>query len=316
MMAIVKRKIAWALIFCFGSLMQTFAQPSIKTSIDKNRILIGEQLQLKVVATLPPQDFFIKWIEIPDSLQHFDLVEKSKIDSTFSNQKLTGLSQTITFTSFDSGKWTIPSFNVDFNPSNGDSAYNLYTDTFPVTVSYQADSTNILRDIKAIREVKDETPLWYWLAIAGGVLLLAAIIIWLYYYFKKKKMAKPVRPAVSAYQFALMEMDKLKQLNLSDSILIKKYHTRLSEILKGYLSSVQGPHFASSTTGEVLILLNQKSVDKTSMANIAEALLRSDAAKFAKYIPSAEESESSWKTIKQAIDFIEQLQHKIEESGS
>lgn len=316
MMGIVKRKIAWALIFCFSGLIQTFAQPSIKTTIDKNRILIGEQLQLKIVATLPPQDFFVKWIEIPDSLQHLELVEKSKIDSTFSNQKLTSLSQTIIFTSFDSGKWTIPSFNIDFNPSNGDSGYNFYTDTFPVTVSYQADSTNVLRDIKTIREVKDEIPLWYWFAVAGGILILTGLGIWLYYYLKKEKPSKPLHPAISPYQVAMQEMDKLKQLNLSHTAAIKQYHTRLSEILKQYFSATQGSHFESSTTGEVLILLNQKGIDKASMSNIAEALRRSDAAKFAKYIPSAEESDSSWKIIKQAIDFTEQLQNKNENSGA
>ncbi len=316
MMGIVKRKIVWAFIFCLGSLIQTFAQPSLKTTIDKNGILIGEQLKLKVTATLPTQDFFVKWIEIPDTLPHFELVEKSKIDSTFSNQKLTGLSQTITFTSFDSGKWTIPSFNIDFNPSAGDTAYNFYTDTFSVTVSYLADSTTALKDIKAIRELKDEKPLWYWFAIAGGILLLVCIGIWLYNYHKKRIMIKPLELSISPYQRAMQQMDKLKQLNLSEAAAMKLYHSRLSEIIKEYLSAVQSSHFASSTTGEVLILLNQKGIDKTSMSNIAGVLRRSDAAKFAKYIPSIEESEQSWQIIKQAIDFIEQLQHKKEESGS
>lgn len=316
MMGIVKRKIVWAFIFCFGNLVQTLAQPTLKTSIDKNGILIGEQVRLKVVAVIPHQDFFVKWIEIPDTLQHFELVEKSKIDSTFNNQKLTGLSQVITFTSFDSGKWTIPSFNIDFNPSNGDSAYNLYTDTFPVTVSYQTDSTASVRDIKAIRQVKEETPLWYWFAIAGGCLLLVSVDIWLYYYLKKRKKIRPVQQPISPYRLAMQEMDKLKKLNLSDASVLKQYHTRLSEIFKGYLSSVYGSYFTSSTTGEILILLNKKGLDKTFTLNIAEILHRSDAAKFAKYLPSAEESEQSWQIIKQAIDFTEQLQYKKQESDS
>ena len=57
-MVISKRKIAWMFVFCFSGLMQAFAQPSIKTIIDKSEILIGEQVKLKVVATLPKQDFF------------------------------------------------------------------------------------------------------------------------------------------------------------------------------------------------------------------------------------------------------------------
>ena len=315
-MEIPKRKIALVSVFCFSILINAFAQPSLKTTIDKNGILIGEQIKLKVTATLPKQDFFVKWIEIPDSMQHFEVVEKSKIDSTFSNQKLTGLSQTLTFTSFDSGRWVIPPFNIDFNPSNGDKPYNLYTDSFPVTVSYQPDTTNILRDIKAIRDVKEKTPIWYWIAAAAGLLLLIALSGCLYFYLKKRKKQMPVRLALSAYQQAVKELEKLKQLNLSDTASVKLFHTRLSEILKQYLAAIQGSVFISSTTGEVLMLLNGKGLDKKMLSKTAEALRCNDAAKFAKYIPSLQQSEEGWQTIKQAIDFTEQLQTKMEESGT
>lgn len=316
MMGISKRKIAWVFVFCFSNLLHSFAQPSLKTTVDKNEILIGEHIKIKVVATIPHQDFFVKWIEIPDSLQHFEVVEKSKIDSTFTNQKLTGLSQTLTFTGFDSGKWVIPQFNIDFNPSNGDKPYNLYTDSFPVTVAYQPDTANIVRDIKPIRDVKKAIPIWYWIVSVALLLLLIALGIWLYFYFKKRNKQLPVRSALSAYQQAVKDLEKLKQLNLSDAAGIKVYHTRLTEILKEYLSDKQGPDFISSTTGEVLILLNQKGMDKAMLSKTAEAMRSGDAAKFAKYIPSAEENEESWKAIKQAIDFIEKLYTKTEESAA
>lgn len=311
-----KRKIALVSVFCFSILINASAQPSLKTTIDRKGILIGEQIKIKVTATLPKQDFFVKWIEIPDSLQHFEVVEKSKIDSTFSNQKLTGLSQTLTFTSFDSGKWTMPQFNIDFNPSNGDKPYNLYTDSFPVSVSYQPDTTNILRDIKTIRDVKEETPIWYWIAAGAGLLLLIVLGAWLYFYLKKRKRQVSVRPALSAYQQAVKDLEKLKQLNLSDAAAVKLFHTKLSEILKQYLAAKQGTYFISSTTAEVLILLNEKGLDKKMLSKTAEAMRCNDAAKFAKYIPSLQQSEESWQAIKQAIDFTEQLPTKTEESGT
>ncbi len=311
-MVIFNKKTAWLVVFCFSSLMQAFAQPSIKTTIDKNGILIGEQLKLKVVATLPKQDFFVKWVDIPDSLGHFDIVEKSKIDSTFTNQKLIRLSQTITLTSFDSGKWVMPSFDIDFNPVNGDSAYHFFTDTFPVTVSYQPDSSNIIRDIKPVREANEEKPIWYWIVAAVGVLVLIVLGVWLYYYLKKKKKPVIKGPSLTAYQQAMQGMEKLKQVDLSDTAGIKIYHTKLTEILKEYLSDKQGPYFTSSTTAEVLMLLNQQGLDKTNLTKTAEALRCSDAAKFAKYIPVVQESEASWAAIKYAIDFSEQLNSKTE----
>ena len=64
------------------------------------------------------------------------------------------------------------------------------------------------------------------------------------------------------------------------------------------------------------MLLNQKGIDKANLSNIAEAMRYSDAAKFAKYIPSVQESEASWAAIKYAIDFAEQLNTKTEASDS
>ena len=316
MMAIPIRKIGLALIFCVSSLLYAGAQPLLKTVVDKNGILIGEQVKVKITATMPEEDFFVKWIEIPDSLQHFEIVDKSKIDSAFHNQKLTKLSQTITFTSFDSGKWTIPAFNIDFNPSNGGQTYNLYTDTFSIDVSYQADTTNIIGDIKDIRDAKEKMPMWFWMAAGAGLLLLIGFGVWLYYYLRRNKKNAPVLPALSPYKSAMLEIDKLKQLDLTDVSVIKQYHSRLVEIFKLYLSSVQNENFESSTTGEVLMLLNQKRLDKDFISKTAAALRCSDAAKFAKYIPSTEESKQSWQSIKLVIDFIEQSQIKKEASGA
>ena len=100
------RKLLLTVMMSCLAFFLSVAQPVVKTTVDKDEILIGQQFNLKVQATFSGDDFFIKWINVPDSLQHFELIQKSKIDSTFANQQLSGLSQTFTFTSFDSGKWT------------------------------------------------------------------------------------------------------------------------------------------------------------------------------------------------------------------
>ena len=307
----------WAFVFCCSGFVSVSAQPSLTSTIDKNKILIGQQISLKVVATIPEQDFFVKWIEIPDSLQHFELVEKSTIDSVFTHQKLTGISQTFTFTSFDSGKWTLPALNVNFNPSSGAEPYSFFTDTFSVDVSYQADSTTVLRDIKDIREAPAFSVTQMLLFIAGGLILLALLGWMIYRALKKESNKKPLpQKLLSPYQLAMIELDKLAQLNMADAVAVKMYYTKLTEIVKNYLSSVQGVSFISSTTGEVLILLKQKGIDSGVLSKIADTLRRSDAAKFAKYLPSAEESKQSWMEVKQTIECIEQSLTKKEESGT
>jgi len=148
---------------------------TLKTSVDKNEILIGEQIKMKVDADFPPGVYNVRWLVIPDSLQHFEVLDRSKIDSVYSDDKLTHLSQTFTLTSFDSGQWVIPSFAIKFYPVNNDTIINAVTDSVPVTVSFSpSDTTNQLRDIKPIREVEAPNYLWYWI---GGSLLLILLIV-------------------------------------------------------------------------------------------------------------------------------------------
>jgi len=316
-MVISIRKIALALVFCCISFVAVIAQPAVRTTIDKKDIVIGQQIKLQVVADMPRQDFFVKWLTIPASIPHFDLVEKSTIDSVFENRQLVKLSQTFTFTSFDSGKWTLPACEIHFNPSSGGAPFNFLTDSFSIDVSYRADSTTVLKDIKDIREVPAFSSLQFWLILVTGLLVLGLIAWLIYGLLKKNKNSIVVPKDLPPYQYAMIELDRLKQLNLAEATTVKIYHTRLTEILKTYLSSIHGEYFISSTTPEVLMLLNQKSLDRTMLSKTADAVRRSDAAKFAKYIPLQEESEQSWLTVKQVIELTEQLQHKKpDESGT
>jgi hypothetical protein len=134
-----------------------------------------------VEADFVPGAYNLRWLSLPDSIPHFEVLNRSKIDSVYTNSRLSGISQTFTITSFDSGKWTLPSFMIGIDPVNDDTTFNYFTDTIPITVSFSvSDTTGQLRDIKPIKDVETANILWYW--IAGGILLLALIIflVWLY----------------------------------------------------------------------------------------------------------------------------------------
>ncbi len=306
MKQLLKRQ-AIIMVLCIGSGLLAVAQPTIQASVSKNQVLIGEQFNLTIKATLPKADFFIRWVQVPDSLEHFEVVSSSKIDSTFSSQKLTALSQTITFTSFDSGKFTLPPLSANFTSASNDTTYNLFTDSFPVTVAYLADSTNTLKDIKTIREVKDEIPLWYWFAGAAALLVLILLGIWLYRRYKKTAPADRSANRLSAYQQAMLDLETLKEMNVSTPAGIKAFHSRLPEILKQYLSSAGGTRLGSSTTSELLISLHQLQIDRTTLSGAAAALRCSDAVKFAKYLPATEESGQCLLQVKQLIEQAEAM---------
>jgi hypothetical protein len=293
-----------AIMACFTFLL-SYAQPSLKTTVDKNEILIGDQFKLKIEIKDIAEGYKITLPVIPDSLSHFEVVNRDKIDSSYQDKKLSGISQTITLTSFDSGKWVLPSFLVNVDPLKDDTTYNFFTDSVPVTVSFSlSDTTSVIRDIKPIREADTVNVIWYW--IGAGVLLAALIIflIWFYKYWRKNKIDVPFKSKVSPYDEAMKELDKLKALNISSPEEIRVAHIKLGEILKRYLTRKQNTSYLNKTTSEILISLSEQAVDKEMLAKVASSLRCSDAVKFAKYLPPTNETAESMVSIKEVISQI------------
>ena len=132
----------------------SYAQPIIRSSVDKREILIGEQFTLTIQAEFSPVDYKLHWPVLSDSMAHFEVLSHH-IDSLYNNQQLSGLVQKITFTSFDSGKWVLPSLLVKADPVKQGNSVRLFTDSVSITVSIStSDTTQQLRDIKPIREVE------------------------------------------------------------------------------------------------------------------------------------------------------------------
>ena len=285
-----------------------FAQyPGVAASVDRSEILIGEQMKFSVEAKFANNDYTVDWPVLPDSFAHFEIVNKSKIDSVYAEGKLSAIKQIFTITSFDSGKWQVPSLKINITPVGKKESMVLYTDSFPVIVSFSvSDTTSQLRDIKPIREAKPENLLWYW--IIGAVLLLTLIglIVW-YFNKNKKKPAEIFKAKLSPYDEAMEELKALKKIDLSSPESLKLFHTKLTDIFKRYLSRKTNQLHMNKTTGDILVLLNETGLQKTEVSKTAYCLRCSDAVKFAKYQPDNTESYESLQSITQVIEATEKL---------
>jgi hypothetical protein len=282
-------------------------QPTVQTFIDKNDILIGEQIQYKVRASFPTGAFNVHWLSLPDSIAHFEVVDKSKIDSSFDNNK-TVLQQTITLTSFDSGRWNTPALAIGFVPVKNDSTLSLFSDSIPINVGYAApDSTNQLRDIKPIVEVTIKSYFWYY--VGGGLLALfvAGYFLWRYFKNRKKDPDIQFKSRLTAYNEAIQELEKLKKLNLQNPEELRQYHSSLAQIFKWYISRRQKVSILNKTTGDVLVLLSNSNLSANITSSAATVLRCGDAVKFAKYLPEAAESEACLNEIKKVIGAINAL---------
>ncbi|HEY5371131.1 MAG TPA: hypothetical protein VIJ75_19280 [Hanamia sp.] len=288
-----------------------FAQsPTISTSVDKNEILIGQQINYRVQTSMPDNTFRLGWLSIPDSIGNFIVVNRSKIDSTTSNGNL-NFGQNIILTSFDSGRQVIPSIPLSVSTLDGDSTFNIYTDSVAVNVSYAAtDSIMPFHDIKPIIEVKRSFPWWAWVLVGLGVALLLAWVLFLRKFLKKKKETIIFESKLSPYDEAMESLSTLEKENLLQNNEVKEYHVRLTEIFKRYLSRKTNTYQMHLTTDELLMALNELDLSKEQIANFANSLRMGNAVKFAQYIPPAFENENCFSQTKEMITSINNISYK------
>ncbi len=307
--------------FCLILLLLTarlsiFSQTaSLKTEVSKKQILIGEQFNLKISAVYDPALAKIKWFSIPDSMSHFEVVDKGKLD-TVPSGNVSALEQTLILTSFDSGKWSVPSLKIDFEPLKAGTPLTYFTDTLPVNVYYTFDTTQVLKDIKPIWEVKTMNPIWRYIiySVIGLIVIIAAILF--YRWLNRKTPVPMFNSKLTAYSEASQELMKLKQLDLNVASDTRLYHTRISEIFRRYCSRKYNVNLMTKTSSGILLELKERNVEPALLSKAAAALRGGDAVKFAKYLPPVYESENCLLDIQTLIDTIEKVTTPTEKPTS
>ncbi|HVZ98551.1 MAG TPA: hypothetical protein VG847_16835 [Chitinophagaceae bacterium] len=303
-------------ISCFFS-DPLFAQsPTIQTTVDKKNILIGEQLHLTVTTSMPDNTYRLAWFNIPDSFGNFKVVHENKIDSTNANGTL-GFSQDITLTSFDSGRQVIPALTLNLETLQGDSSFNLVTDSIPVEVSYSPiDSSATFHDIKSIIDVKKQWEWWWWALLGVVLILLFFWIRFLIRFFRKKNQPDIFKSKLSPYDEAMQMLNELDKENLLEQNAVKEYHTRLTDIFRRYLSRKTKTNRMHQTTDELLMDIHDLNLNKEHVASFASALRIGSAVKFAKFIPAQNESESCLLQVRSMINEIHTVSDKKPESDT
>ncbi|MBS1577815.1 MAG: LPXTG cell wall anchor domain-containing protein [Bacteroidetes bacterium] len=273
---------------------------TVHATVDKNSILIGEQINLVLEADIPENDP-IGFFSV-DSIAHFEFLLKGKIDTTNTN-KGTVLKQLFRITSFDSGRFVIPSYHL---PQSED----LKTDSIIIHVGYMPmDTTKDYNDIKEIIEVEGKKKIdWTWYYV-GGAALLALILLYLLTRKKKKKKEEVLanEETVDPYTEALGKLEELKKENLPATDETKLYYSRLTDIFRVYVEKRKGIHSLQQTTDDLVRQLKNINLGKEQYDQLSQALRQSDFVKFAKYIPTATDNVTVFDVIRKSIESIEKL---------
>jgi hypothetical protein len=262
-----------------------------KAAVNKTQILIGEPITLTLEVDVPEHEP-IRFFQF-DSLPHFEFLDSQEID-TINTGKGTVLTQVMQITSFDSGRWVIPSLSI------GDS---VVTDSIPVDVVFSPfNPDSPYHDIKEIIEVTPEErkeKIKWWYIVAGAVLLLMLILI---FTRKKKPAPQAILPPADPYKDAIEELEKLQR----EKPEAKQYYSRLIDIFRVYVSAKKGIHSLQNTTDDLVMQLRNLNIPKDQFDQLAQGLRLSDFVKFAKYVPSSEDDKTVFNVIARTIQQIEQ----------
>jgi hypothetical protein len=275
--------------------------PILKATVDKQKILIGEPIQLMLEATVTG-NAPLAWPSL-DSLPHFEWVEKHNVDSSVQpGQRY--YRQYLTITSFDSGAYAIP--RLTFTAGNK----QYFTDSIRINIGYtKIDPNKDYHDIKDIIDIPNPFARWFAWIVALVSLGSLALVIWL---VRKKKIWKPgvvndAEPGLSPYEEAIRLLDELQRQNLPETGAMKTYYSRLGDIFRVYLYRRLGIQSMSETSEEMISQLRRLAFSAQQFSELADTLRMSDFVKFAKYQPGPADTELHFRTVRSAVEELERI---------
>jgi hypothetical protein len=272
---------------------------SIKATVDKEKIVIGEPIRLQLEVILP-DTVHVAWPGL-DSLPHFDWLEKGKVDTTVLPGERS-YRQSLTVTSFDSGMWAIP--RLPFLVAGK----KLFSDSVRIAVGYtRIDSLKDFHDIKDIIDIPNPFARWIGWIIAATT-LLSLILVFLF--VRKKKWLKILvqtlqQPRLSPYEEAMQHLNELQRRPLSDAAAIKAHYSRMGEILRVYLLRRLNISSFAETSEELIRELRRQQLPLAIFDALTDALRMGDFVKFAKYQPGISDCAQHADAVRAAIQTLE-----------
>ncbi len=272
------------------------AQVTIKATVNRAKILIGEPIKLTVEA-YTPLGATVHWMNA-DSIPGFEITARTPIENI---ENLDGKKTTIayTITSFDSGHLQIPPFEVTVN------GQPYYSDSVLINVAFISfDSKEDYRDIKQIVKPMEESAGYIPWVIALIALICGAVLVYIFRKKKKKSVeVKPMLPGLSPYEEAMLAF---KQLQKEAGLLTEKtYYTTMNDILRKYVSGKFNIATFERTNGELIIQLSKMNIPKDAFISLSNSLHIADFVKFAKFRPAEGDNKNNLEIVRNSIKILD-----------
>lgn len=281
---------------------------SIESTVDKSTIHIGDRVtytltvkhSADVAVDLPATGINLGQFEIQD----YQVLEPQKKDGLLVEEV------TYQISIYEVGDFVIPPVPVQYTLPDSQT-FALQSEEIAIhVVSLKPSEMADIRDVKAPLTVPPDYTFYYFL---GGVLsLLLLVVLAIYIYLKKFKKEDipffappPPRPAHEVAYEALQALDKEKLLESGE---VKLYYIKISEIIRTYLSRRYEIDVLEMTTFELLLNLREVvDIEEENVELIQDFLNKCDLVKFAKYIPTEDDTQSIMPLATKIVDNTRRL---------
>ena len=295
------------LIICFVSLQSiTTNSQSVTATVESDSILIGKELSY----IIDIKSEKVENIIFPDSTSFtpFELISETKID-TLKREDGFSFSKKYGITSFDEGDYIIPKIKVQI----GDKLFS--TDSKKITVNLvEVDTTKQgLYDIKpSFDKFSSLEILKLSLKNNYPIILFIVLLIFILIYFRLKiiRFFNPllnIKPTLRPIELIKKRLSDLEKTNIDSSADIKSFYSDLTFALRSFFEKEVYDRALESTTGELILKLNNISeiksfaISKNSINRIEDIFKRADLVKFAKFLPEKNVIQNDLKTINEEI---------------
>ncbi len=293
-----------SLLLLFSITGYTQGRISVESKVDKSKILVGDVIHYSVIIT-HDKEVTLQTSPLAVNLGMFEIQDYNVHDAVETDSGWVREQIDYDISTFDTGEYQIPAVEYRYTIGDDTTSYALETEPINILVeSLNPDEAGDIRDIKAPMQPLANYTLWY---LIGGGVLLAVIAAYLIFYIIKKRrtgesiLPKRHSPPRPAHVVALEELDKLAQSDFLEKGEVKAYYSRLSDIIRIY---IEGRYFIDAmemTSEEIYENLYQRKIAQDHLSDLRQILSMSDFVKFAKYIPTRAQQETS---INLAVNFV------------
>jgi len=281
------------------------AAPSIKASISKKRIFVGDRIRYRT-EIVSRENIELKFPQFKDSkIGDCEIKDsgRSVKRSVFGKNSYINW---LDITSYYVGKRTVPQIEIEYREKGEGYWRKLKTGEFTFTVESVLPRGVRLTDIKDIKGVLYP---FSWFKFLLWI-FAAAIILWIIVRLILKLIFRKAPPKLP-HEIALEEIESAsKQFAAGGEV--KNYYVRISDAVRRYIESTFSLKAPEMTTQEFLISLSLPSTDmvrggslKLSTAHkdlLATFMEACDLVKFAKYKPARNDIEGVFNTAKKFIE--------------